>query len=116
MGENMRYYLGLLATLLGIKVRLPLDTPLDKLKLYLKVWFFKKTGQILNLYDPKTFNEKIQWLKLYDSTPIKTRLADKYLVRDWVKEKIGEEYLIPLLGVWDKFDDIDFDKLPDRCT
>ncbi len=110
----MNYYLGLLATLLGIKVRLPLDTPLDKLKLYLKVWFFKKTGQILNLYDPKTFNEKIQWLKLYDSTPIKTRLADKYLVRDWVKEKIGEEYLIPLLGVWDKFDDIDFDKLPDR--
>ena len=69
---------------------------------------------MLDLENPKTFNEKIQWLKLYDSTPLKTRLADKYLVRDWVKEKIGEEYLIPLLGVWDKFDDIDFDKLPDR--
>ncbi len=113
-GENMRFYLGLLATLLGIKVRLPLDMPLDKLKIYLKVWFFKKTGEILNLDDPKTFNEKIQWLKLYDSTPLKTKLADKYLVREWIKEKIGEEYLIPLLGVWDKFDDIDFDKLPDR--
>ena len=110
----MNFYLGLIATLLGIKVRLPLDTPLDKLKLYLKVWFFKKTGEILDLDDPKNFNQKIQWLKLYDNTPLKTRLADKYLVREWIKEKIGEEYLIPLLGVWDKFDDIDFDKLPDR--
>ncbi len=110
----MNFYLGLIATLLGIKVRLPLDTPLDKLKLYLKVWFFKKTGEILNLDNPKTFNEKIQWLKLYDSTPLKTRLADKYLVREWIKEKIGEEYLIPILGVWDKFDDIDFNKLPER--
>jgi hypothetical protein len=52
--------------------------------------------------------------KLYDSTPIKTKLTDKYLVRDWVKERIGEKYLIPLIGVWDKFDDIDFDRLPDK--
>ena len=78
----------------------------------LKDWYFEHTGEKLNLENPKTFNEKIQWLKLYDSTPEKTRLADKYLVRDWVKEKIGEEYLIPLLGVWDKFDDINFDELP----
>ena len=63
---------------------------------------------------PKTFNEKIQWLKLYDSTPIKTRLADKYLVREWVKEKIGEKYLIPLLGVYDRFEDIDFSQLPNQ--
>lgn len=77
-------------------------------------WWYKLTGKHLNLYNPKTFNEKIQWLKLYDSTPIKTRLADKYLVRDWVAEKIGSEYLIPLLGVYDKFEEIDFDKLPDR--
>ena len=81
---------------------------------YLKDWFYKCTGKELNLENPQTFNEKIQWIKLYDSTPLKTRLADKYLVRDWVKEKIGDEYLIPLLGVWDKFDDIDFDKLPDK--
>mgnify|MGYP004724921933 CR=1 FL=1 len=114
LGEDMNFYLGLLATLAGIKVRLPLDTPLGKLKLYLKVWYWKKTGEVLHLDNPKTFNEKIQWLKLYDSTPLKTKLADKYLVREWIKEKIGEEYLIPLLGVWDKFDDIDFDKLPDR--
>lgn len=82
--------------------------------LYLKYWYHKKTNRTLNLKNPKTFNEKIQWLKLYDSTPIKTKLADKYLVRDWVKEKIGEEYLIPLLGVWEKADDIDFDKLPNQ--
>lgn len=77
-------------------------------------WYKRVMKKPLNLDNPKTFNEKIQWLKLYDSTPIKTRLADKYLVRDWVKEKIGEEYLIELLGVYDRFEDIDFDKLPDR--
>ena len=82
--------------------------------LKLKIWYFLKTFRFLNLKNPKTFNEKIQWMKLYDSTPIKTRLADKYLVRDWVKERIGEEYLIPLLGVWDNFDDIDFSKLPQK--
>ena len=80
----------------------------------LKLWFKMVTGCELNLENPKTFNEKIQWLKLYDSTPLKTRLADKYLVRDWVKEKIGEQYLIPLLGVYDKFEDIDFNKLPNQ--
>lgn len=88
--------------------------PKEKYADYLKDWYYENMGETLDLENPKTFNEKIQWLKLYDSTPIKTKLADKYLVRDWVKEKIGEEYLIPLLGVWDKFDDIDFDKLPDK--
>lgn len=77
-----------------------------------KIYYFK-TGKKLNLDNPATFNEKIQWMKLNDSTPLKTTLADKYLVRDWVKEKIGEQYLIPLLGVWDKFDDIKVDELPD---
>lgn len=71
-----------------------------------------KTGKKLNLNNPSTFNEKIQWMKLNDSTPLKTTLADKYLVRNWVKDKIGEQYLIPLLGVWDKFDDINIDELP----
>ena len=80
----------------------------------LQTWYQRVTGKYLNLDNPCTFNEKIQWLKLYDSTPIKTRLADKYLVRDWVKEKIGEQYLIPLLGVYDKFEEIDFEKLPNQ--
>lgn len=77
-------------------------------------WYRRWTGETLNLEHPRTFNEKIQWLKLYDSTPVKTQLADKYLVRDWVREKIGEQYLIPLLGVWDDFDEIDFDALPEQ--
>lgn len=80
----------------------------------LKNWYFKITGKELNLKNPKTFNEKIQWLKLNDSTPIKTRLADKYLVRDWIKHQIGEKYLVQLFGCWKTFDDIDFNKLPDK--
>ena len=77
-------------------------------------WYYECTGQPLNLASPKTFNEKIQWLKLYDSTPLKTRLTDKYLVREWIKEKVGEEYLVPLIGTWDSFDEIDFERLPDQ--
>ena len=76
---------------------------------------FKHThGYEPDLENPKTFNEKIQWIKLYDHNPIYTTLADKYRVRDYIKDKIGEEYLIPLLGVWDNPDDIDFDKLPNK--
>lgn len=73
-----------------------------------------RTGKSFDFNNPQTFTEKIQWLKIYDATPLKSRLADKYLVRYWVAEKIGQEYLIPLLGVWDNFDDIDFDALPDQ--
>ncbi len=81
----------------------------------LKEWYHRVSGgRTLDLEHPKRFTEKIQWLKLYDSTPEKTRLADKYLVRDYVAEKIGAEYLIPLLGVWDNADEIDFDSLPDK--
>lgn len=86
----------------------------DQYREAIEEWFYQNTMTHLDLDKPKTFNEKIQWLKLYDSTAEKTKLADKYLVRDWIKEKIGEEYLIPLLGVWDRFEDIDFDTLPDQ--
>jgi len=79
----------------------------------LKKWFKKKTGEDLNLDAPRNFSEKIQWMKLYDSTQEKADLSDKYLVRDWVKERIGEKYLVPLYGAWDRADDIDFDALPD---
>jgi hypothetical protein len=80
----------------------------------LKNWYELQIGKTLNLENPQTFNEKIQWMKLYDNNLLKTRITDKYLVRDWIKEQIGEEYLTPLLGVWDSFDEIDFDKLPDQ--
>lgn len=86
----------------------------DNYKRDLNTWYKKVIGRNINYNNPITYNEKMQWLKIYDSTPMKTKLADKYLVRDWVKEKIGEEYLIPLLGVYDNFDEIDFDKLPNQ--
>lgn len=77
-------------------------------------WFYKRTGEHLELKNPQSFNQKIQWLKIYDTTPLKTQLTDKYLVRDWIAERIGSQYLTKLLGVWDDFDKIDFDTLPDK--
>ena len=71
-------------------------------------------GIKLDLDDPKTFCEKIQYLKIYDRNPLYTVLQDKYLVRDHVAKLIGEEHLIPLLAVYDSADDIDFDALPDQ--
>lgn len=71
-------------------------------------------GRELDLENPKTFNEKIQWRILRDRKNIYTQLADKYLVREYVKEKIGEEYLIKLFGVYEKAEDIDYDKLPNK--
>lgn len=76
--------------------------------------FKAKLGYPLNWDNPQTFNEKLQWLKLYYHNPLITKCADKVEVREYIKEKIGEKYLIPCLGVWDNPDDIDFDKLPDR--
>lgn len=77
-------------------------------------WYNKETGTLLDLNNPQTFNEKIQWIKLHGVTPLMTRLTDKYLVREWIKEQIGEEYLVPLLGVWDSFDEIDIASLPNQ--
>ena len=71
-------------------------------------------GKPLNLENPKTFTEKIQWLKLHNTNPLFSKMVDKYQVRDVVKSLIGGEYLIPMLGVYDTFDNIDFDQLPDK--
>ena len=81
---------------------------------YLKKIFKANMGYSLNLEDPKTFNEKLQWLKLYNRRPEYTMMVDKYKVREYISEKIGEEYLIPLIGLWDDPDDIDFDTLPNQ--
>ncbi len=86
--------------------------PPEYYSLELKDWFQRSTRTPLNLEQPQTFNEKTQWLKLHDSTNLKTKLADKFLVREWVKEKIGPQYLTPLIGVYDKAEDIPFDILP----
>ena len=81
---------------------------------YLRRKFKACMGRELDIDDPKTFNEKLQWMKLYDRNPEYTVMVDKYLVRDYIREKLGEEYLIPLIGVWDSPDEIDFESLPDR--
>ena len=79
---------------------------------YLKLEYRFLTGKKLNLDNPVTYNEKLQYLKLYDRKPVYTQMADKLGMREFVKEKIGDGYTVPLLGVWDKPEDIDFDKLP----
>lgn len=81
---------------------------------FLKKKFRIRMGQELDLENPKTFNEKLQWLKLYNRQPIYTTMVDKYAVKQYVTDQIGSEYVIPTLGVWDHFDEIDFDSLPDR--
>ena len=83
-------------------------------KLYLQLLFYGYMGKRLNLKKPQTFNEKLQWLKLYDRRPEYTTMVDKYAVKKYVADIIGEEYIIPTLGVWDNFDDIDFNSLPNK--
>lgn len=87
---------------------------------YIKIVFKISMGKELNLENPQTFSEKLQWMKLYDRNPLYTKLVDKYAVKHIIEQKIGAQYIIPTLGVWEKFDEIDFDKLPNRfvlkCT
>ena len=83
-------------------------------RIYLKIFFKMLVGERLNLKTPETFNEKIQWLKLYDRNPQYTFMVDKITAKEYVASVLGEEYIIPTLGVWDKFDDINFDKLPEQ--
>jgi len=78
----------------------------------MKARFKQMMGREPDLVNPKRFTDKLEWLKAYDSTFLKTYCADKILVRDYVKEKLGKDISIPLLGTYDKFDDIDFSKLP----
>lgn len=83
-------------------------------KLYLQILFFLNTGKKLKIKNPKTYNEKIQWLKLNDRNPIYTQLVDKISVKEIVGKKIGLGHIIKTLGVWDSFDEIDFKTLPDK--
>lgn len=83
-------------------------------KIYLKKMYKQRNGKKLNLKKPRTFNEKLNWLKLYDRRTEYTIMADKYKVREYIARKIGEEHLIPLLGVWDSPDEIDFAALPNE--
>lgn len=89
-------------------------------KAYLKLRYNCIMGKKLNLDNPVTYNEKLQWLKLYDRKPEYTKMVDKYEAKKYVADIIGEEYIIPTLGVWDNVNDIDFDTLPNqfvlKCT
>lgn len=80
--------------------------------IYIKIKYKLCIGKKLNLKNVQTFNEKLQWLKLHDRNPMYTNLADKYQVRKYIKKVIGKEYLVPLIGAYDNFDEIDFDVLP----
>lgn len=83
-------------------------------KPYLKILYWAFMKKRLNLSNPTTYNEKIQWLKLYDRNPEYTKLVDKYEVKQYVSSRIGAEYIIPTLGVWDKPEQINYDMLPER--
>ena len=83
-------------------------------KEYLSWLYRARMGRFPDLNYPKSFNEKLQWLKLNDRKPEYTEMVDKYLAKKYVEKRIGEKYIIPTLGVWDKFDQIEFEKLPDQ--
>ena len=90
---------------------------LDKLawdEAYISVLFYQRLGYWPNIRHPKTFNEKLQWLKLYDRNPKYSEYADKYAVRKHIIETIGESYLIPIIGVYDSVDEIEFETLPEQ--
>lgn len=81
---------------------------------YVRFVYFIKFHRKLNLKNPQTFSEKLQWLKLYNRRPEYTKMVDKYAVKDYVAGIVGKEYVIPTLGVWDKPEDIDWDILPNQ--
>ena len=89
-------------------------------KTYLRIMYYSQIGKQLHIDNPKTFNEKLQWLKINDRKDIYTTIVDKCEAKTYVSERIGSKYIIPTYGVWDKYEDIDFDKLPDqfvlKCT
>lgn len=83
-------------------------------KSYLSKMFKYRMGYSINWNNPKSYSEKLQWLKIYDHNPLYTKLVDKYAVKSYVKEKIGADHIAKLLGVWDSPDQIDYDSLPQK--
>lgn len=83
-------------------------------RLYLIIRYYLEMGKPLHLDDPKTMNEKLQWLKLYNRKPEYTKMVDKVLAKGYAASLIGEQYIVPTLGVWNHFDEIDFDQLPNQ--
>lgn len=88
--------------------------------LYIQLRYFSRFRRFINMRNPRTFNEKLQWLKLNHRVPGEWKLVDKYEVKDVVAQRIGREHIIPTLAVYDRVDDIDLDELPRsfvlKCT
>ncbi len=117
-----------------MKIQKYLDNPLELLftvgirggfrflgdEAYIRMMYRCRFRKKINLSNPETFNEKLQWMKLNDRNPLYTKLVDKYEVKKYVADLIGKEYVIPTLGVWESFDDINFMTLPNqfvlKCT
>lgn len=83
-------------------------------RLFIRVKFYLRLGYWPNLSNPRTFNEKLQWLKLNNQKDIYTTMVDKFKAKEYIRSIIGDKYIVPTLGVWDRTEDIDFDTLPDR--
>lgn len=83
-------------------------------KVYIQLKYFYHFRKFANLKNPKTFNEKIQWLKLHDRKDVYSTMVDKYDAKKYVTDRIGSEYVIPAYGVWERFEDIDFNCLPNQ--
>lgn len=83
-------------------------------KFYVKAIFRLYTGRPLNLDNPRTYNEKLNWQKIYDHNPLYTTMVDKYAAKEYVAKIIGENYIIPTLGCWEKPEDIQWDSLPNQ--
>lgn len=83
-------------------------------KTFLRIHYFATTGRMIHFKNPKGYNEKLQWIKIYDRHPEHSRLVDKLTVREHIKEVWGEEHLFPLLGYWKSFEEIDFSSLPNQ--
>lgn len=104
-------------TCLKILIRI---SPIVPSRVYLPIYYKLRLNKKLNLKNPKLYTEKIQWMKVHKKLDNYAPLVDKYEVKKYVSEKIGDEYTIPTLGVWDSFDEIDFNLLPNefvlKCT
>lgn len=83
-------------------------------KPYLQLFFFACNWKFINFRHPKTFCDKMNWLKIHDRHPEYSRFADKLMVREYIKQEFGEQYIFPIYGAWKSYDDIEFDKLPEN--
>ena len=102
-----------------IKGKIFLYSNVDKFTTSQKIWFltqefYKRTGYFPNFKHPRSFNEKINWMKLNYYNPTEKNIIDKYEFKNYIKEQLGEGYTIPLIGLYEDVNDIDFDELPDR--